>query len=1007
VRVFLSYQTRDAEQAKRLADALSARRPDIVIFLAPRTLAAGAYWLPRLADELKQSDAVLFLVGQHVGSWQELEYYESQRLARKTGRPLIVPIIMVDQSPGLPFFDLLHHIFAPDPVQRDVLVAALAALEGSGGARRSPAWSRFNPYKGLPAFTSADAAFFFGRDGLVGHILETLGDKPNNIVALIGASGVGKSSLAQAGVLAALKSQSWPGDHNHAWPVALADSREWLSLTIHPGETPLKEFALAFLRIFIEDTARQEREANGWAENLRSGSSLDALLKTVTYETSKLSNGPPPAAFLIYVDQGEDLYSRSDARESARFSELLRKAARRPDCRVIGSFRADYYGRLQADSNLFPSTIRIDVPPLDPDALEAVIRRPATMLGVRFDSIEMSEQVVAATARESGALPLLSFLLSDMWQSMQSRGDGVLRWADRRELFDVSAPLRERAENYYARNPVRQSAIRRLFTLKLASVLRHGEAVRRRAAREECTSDEWHVAEELSRADRRLVTLSDAGRMRDAIAEVAHEQLLRKWPRLVAWIQEQREFLVWKTGLEVDRNDWLEARDADKSSFLLSGRQLAVARQWFDSSSEDLSGDDRLFIAASIEFDESQRKLAAEEREELEKHRRLEAEKRAARIWRAFIWVVTLIGAVAAGAALVSVWQVYDTAVLFAEAEPVSSAISVDGTELGAHINNLRLASGTHDLQVWAPNHFAARRRIEIPRRHKLATRFWLEEGFEREPYTSPAIQGGHILIPGPDDTILVHNEFDRIVFLSTATGRIVSSVDTPAGNIRAFLEFDLGGDVGRVIVSGFDAERSGPDVLVLRAKSPAEELWRWQGPASGLEKSDGVAVVAVPQPAGPAAIAVAGRDGHVYLLDGRTGAQIADTMISPTPLPFAPQLVVTEYEGAANLAVFYRQAGASPDNPKPLHGALVAMSGQRTLWQRNYGSSWDGPTAGLRFAGHHHAVVWNSSRWQAIDLSSQRCVELFAPSSRVSALTNVPTISRIQGMFPYDRNPL
>jgi hypothetical protein len=180
-----------------------------------------------------------------------------------------------------------------------------------------------------------------------------------------------------------------------------------------------------------------------------------------------------------------------------------------------------------------------------------------------------------------------------------------------------------------------------------------------------------------------------------------------------------------------------------------------------------------------------------------------------------------------------------------------------------------------------------------------------------------------------------------------------------------------LGDDVGRVIVSGFDAERSGPDILVLRAKSPAEKLWRLQGPASGLEKSDGVAVVAVPQPAGPAAIAVAGRDGHVYLLDGRTGAQIADHVISPTPLPFPPQLVVTEHEGDASLAVFYSQAGASPDDPKPLHGALLALSGQRILWQQNYGSSWDGATLGLRLSGSPHVVLWNSSRWQAIDLST------------------------------------
>jgi outer membrane protein assembly factor BamB len=329
------------------------------------------------------------------------------------------------------------------------------------------------------------------------------------------------------------------------------------------------------------------------------------------------------------------------------------------------------------------------------------------------------------------------------------------------------------------------------------------------------------------------------------------------------------------------------------------------------------------------------------------------------------------IAAMAVGAASLYTWQQIDSGYLFAESQPVNSTIAVDRTELGARIANLKLRSGKHDLQAWAPDHFADHRLIKIPRQGVATTRFWLEDGFEWAPYTSPAIQSGLILIPGADDTILVHNELTQIIFLSTSSGKIVSKVDTPAGNMRAFLDLELGGDIGRVIVSGFDAERNGPDVLVLRAKSSAEQLWHWQGPASGLEKSDSIAVVAVPQSIGPAALAIAGRDGHVYLLDGRTGSQIANISVSPTPLPSPPQLFVTERDGTPSIAMFYRQADASSDNNTSLHAAFIKLPSGEIVWRHNYGTSWQGVTAPLTIAGAPQVVAWNSRSWQIIDVST------------------------------------
>jgi hypothetical protein len=626
MRIFVSYQSRDLDPAERLTTQLCRARPDISPFLAPRVLAAGAYWLPRLAEELAGADAVLFLVGLRIGPWQELEYYEAQRLCRQPGRggrPSIVPVLMVENAPGLAFFDLLHHIYAADPGQPDVVNKVLTALSGAAPANVDPPWKRFDPYKGLPALTSADAAFFQGRETLTSDVLNALRTSPGKALVLIGASGVGKSSVAQAGVLAALRSQLWPDGQQ--WPADLAESRAWLQVTMRPGEAPLKELALAFVRLTVEKGYEQDGEAEGWVRRFRDGASIADLLRIVRNELQERTTSAAPPRFLLYVDQFEELYARASPEDAKRLSALLAEAVHQPDVHVLASLRADYYGQLQGDGALFAATLRIDVPPLGVDTLETVLRRPAQSLGARFDSDDMPGQIAAATANEPGALPLLSYLMSDMWDAMQARGDGVLRWSERPEILDIAAPLRERAERYRQAHPATEEALRRLFTLRLAHVPPRGDPVRRRARRDECSSGEWSIAETLAGPEWRLLTISAPAVAQEPAAEVAHEQLLRKWPTLTRWLEQHREFLIWKGEVENDRRVWQELPKAEKAPALLTGRRLAVAEQWLRSHREDLSLEDREFVEASVAAER-----ANQERLIAERQRLAEAESRAA-----------------------------------------------------------------------------------------------------------------------------------------------------------------------------------------------------------------------------------------------------------------------------------------------------------------------------------------------------------------------------------------
>ena len=458
--------------------------------------------------------------------------------------------------------------------------------------------------------------------------------EPGKALALIGNSGVGKSPLAQAGVIAALKRREWPT--GGAWPVALAESRSWLPLTIRPEDKPLKSLALTFTRLLYEHSSDQDEDAEGWVRQFRNGAGFSDLLRAVKAKLAQGLASDAPRSFLLYIDQAEELYASTERegkqdsaakRDAGTFSRMIAEAAGRTECRVLFSLRSDFYGCLQDDETLFAVSRRVDVPPMPVDALRQAIERPAAALGVRFEPATMPSYIAGATAREAGALPLLAYLLSDMWREMQGRGDGVMRFGERPEIFDVSVALRERADRYRVQNQRRERDLRRLFTLRLSQVPRLGDVIKRRARRTECSADEWTIAVELAGEDWRLVTLE--GGSGEVTAEVAHEQLLRKWPALDGWLSELRDFLTWKADLEAARAAYDETPAAEKPSALLSGRLLLVARNWLASHGDDLAEEDQAFVKASIKADDELRERVQEQqRKALEQERKARQQER-------------------------------------------------------------------------------------------------------------------------------------------------------------------------------------------------------------------------------------------------------------------------------------------------------------------------------------------------------------------------------------------
>jgi formylglycine-generating enzyme required for sulfatase activity len=505
-------------------------------------------------------------------------------------------------APGLPFLRQLHWIITPDPASEKDVARIFEAAAGRGSSPDA-LWRYTSPYRGLEAMEEKDSDYFFGRTEKTVEALNALAT-PDRMPVLMGSSGVGKSSLAQAGVLAALKRQSWPeqAQAGNTWPAVFRDSRRWCYLSLKPGTDPLKALVGSFVdtwQFAATDPLRADHQ-HGWVERLRDGeATLSDLLDATERRRAELDQ-PKPPGFVLYVDQGEELYVRAEERQRRRFSELLLTALADPRLRPMMSMRSDFLGELQKDEALFRARQQIDVPPLREAELREVVSRPAKMLGARFEPDSLVDIITRRTTEDSikdvGALPLLSYTLDDMWREMVHHGDGLLRLPA--QSFDPGGVLVDRANRFVAEHPGKENVLRRIFTLNLATVREDGEPTRRRALRSEFSDEEWRLISELAdNPNRLLVTATpEAG---ETYAEVAHEAIFRRWDKLREWIDGEREFLAWRSGLEATRRSWQAVPDASKRDALLMGLPLAQARSWLAKRSGDISEADRAFIMQS------------------------------------------------------------------------------------------------------------------------------------------------------------------------------------------------------------------------------------------------------------------------------------------------------------------------------------------------------------------------------------------------------------------------
>jgi class 3 adenylate cyclase/WD40 repeat protein len=441
------------------------------------------------------------------------------------------------------------------------LVREQATLFGLGPGRRAPEPAN-PPYRGLTSFDVDDAEFFFGRERVVAEMVSQLAG--STLLGVVGASGSGKSSAVRAGLLPALAAGVLPGSAD--WPVAV----------MRPGEHPIRSLERALWSALPSDVTERLGD-----------DPLADLLDT-------LGDGD---RVVVVLDQFEEAFTEClDEQERNQFLASIAGAAADPRASVsfVISIRADYYGRCSAEPTLarLLAANQLLVGPMTAEEYRRAITQPALRVGAVIEP-ELVDDLVAEVLGEPGALPLLSTTLLELW----GRRDGrTLRRSTYLGTGGVRGAVARLAEEVYGSFGESEQTTARAILLRLCGPGIGDTVVRRRVPLSQFDADHdesvRHVLDVL--ADRRLLTLSDGS------AEVAHEALLREWPRLQGWLEEDREGRRLRGHLATAAQEWA-ANQRDEGE-LYRGARLSAALDWTAQHTQELNELEREFVTSSNAF---------------------------------------------------------------------------------------------------------------------------------------------------------------------------------------------------------------------------------------------------------------------------------------------------------------------------------------------------------------------------------------------------------------------
>jgi WD40 repeat protein/cytoskeletal protein RodZ len=447
-----------------------------------------------------------------------------------------------------------------------------------------------NPYRGLESFDEAQAHLFFGRHQLVKELQSFVLEHPLTVV--LGPSGTGKSSLVKAGLVPALRNSI---------------DADWQILPpIRPGDAPLKALALAILSL-EPDNDSLVTAVEDLAENLARDP------RELTRRVLAWGDRHPHKQLLLVIDQFEELITQCrQETERQQFLELLKKASRlgKTRGRIVLTLRSDFEPQFQAWLPQGWMRSRFLIKPMAQDELRQAIEAPAAERVMVFEPYNLVDQLINEVVQMPGALPLLSFTLSELYlRYLQRRSDDrALTQTDYEALGGVAGSLTQRASQEYEslkqQDPAYEHTMKRVMLRMVA--IEGGELARRRVPRSELVyPDEAEnirvevVIQHLTAA-RLVVKGQDLGG--EPYVEPAHDALVQGWNQLQRWKNEEQESLSLQRLLTPAAKEWANNQEGKRSDGFLwnNNPRLDLLKANLQSDQSWLNQLERKFVNCSI-----------------------------------------------------------------------------------------------------------------------------------------------------------------------------------------------------------------------------------------------------------------------------------------------------------------------------------------------------------------------------------------------------------------------
>jgi formylglycine-generating enzyme required for sulfatase activity len=424
-----------------------------------------------------------------------------------------------------------------------------------------------SPYMGLRYFDISDAELFYGREALTDELLARV--QKESFLAIVGASGSGKSSVARAGLIPAWKAATFGTVH-----------------VITPTARPLESLAASLTRESESVTA--------------TSTLMDDLMKdsrSLRLYVRKMLSSSGESSLRLVIDQFEETFTLcKDPVERKAFIEnllsLTDEDTEHATARVVITLRADFYHHCAAYEGLRNAlkSHQEYIGAMTQDELREAITAPAEKNGWDFQP-GLVDLILQDVGTEPGALPLLSHALLETWKRRQGR---TLTLQGYHAAGGVKKAIAQTAESVYDKlSPAEQTVARNIF-LRLTELGEGVQDTRRRVKLDELaqTTEQEAVKKVLQiLTSARLVTTEEDS------AEVAHEALIREWGTLRRWLDEDRESLRLHRHLTESALEW--QRRGRESSELYRGTRLTQIQEWQKEHGSQLSSLEADFVEAS------------------------------------------------------------------------------------------------------------------------------------------------------------------------------------------------------------------------------------------------------------------------------------------------------------------------------------------------------------------------------------------------------------------------